>query len=976
MKPFWIYIFLFILSSVGANESTTSTSSSMEPAPTPSTLVDILSERPQFSYFLRLLQRQGMIPTLNQMENITLLAPINLAFVGKKSIDWDNNSLNRYIVNQKLRVGLLGKSESVYQTLYRVGNTNYLIAVSPDFESLEYVIDEVSYIVEEDIYAKHQHSYIQGIDQLLPEKPTICDVLMNNTNPEISLFSKIFQLLFIDTDEQQVQSKKKKKKKKHKKPKKTKLPPLPNSCKEFLNGTGTILVPSNKVLKNSLTDIQLQYYLANSDFARYATTTDAVFEIKHDVMSLLQSLMFPALIVGSNNTNSKIKSNLGSSHKFKLKDGHVEVDKVAVTESHVSADGVIHIFKETDLLFEQLNIATAEMIARKSLYALHYSNFVDELYFRSLGHLVDGSSQNQSIFLDVNQRDDVEDDDVEASVASFSSKQNILYQFVDGKVAIHDTMHSLLDTKLCSKKKIGGCFKLKFSISNGKNNITVNDEVHIQAYTPIANESVVFVANGEITPPVNLKHSLGDLISSGAVHRHLENIEIDQGSCLKTLEYINRFGLSSLRDNDEGYSIFLPCGTTDTKGTWKDLGLILTYLERNTHMLEMVVKSMFMEGVVYSDFASHKTLKDLNGNQVKFKSRNITNDANEATLNNTQLSFPLNSDLLFQQGVIHVTNKVFFPDDFEVPIEELIKTTYDSNFPSFFMWDILKMYPNINKVITGKQPYSLLIPTAESLKDFNITTSMKDLLRFIDFHLIPNSEVTKILDCISGEGYNNSVIKTNLSEGGLTCKHKPQTNKVMLQLHKLNTISTVSYNKDQEVRLLSHGCTKKYQSGTDQLSCVFLIQKPLNLDWFENPKNGDNFLHVHLGLVSVGVGVILGLIIFGGVMVGLMFCIGKREKNNNKDDFEFPRPDSGFMSVLTDDDEYVPYDRGYETDVDVLRTETDALLPSHMKRKKRVKKPDYGSTKQGSNGVTLPRDIGDIRSTLNRERNLPGYSQY
>ena len=76
-------------------------------------------------------------------------------------------------------------------------------------------------------------------------------------------------------------------------------------------------------------------------------------------------------------------------------------------------------------------------------------------------------------------------------------------------------------------------------------------------------------------------------------------------------------------------------------------------------MLEMVVKSMFMEGVVYSDFASHKTLKDLNGNQVKFKSRNITNDANEATLNNSQLSFPLNSDLLFQQGVIHVTNKVF-----------------------------------------------------------------------------------------------------------------------------------------------------------------------------------------------------------------------------------------------------------------------------------------------------------------------------
>ena len=128
---------------------------------------------------------------------------------------------------------------------------------------------------------------------------------------------------------------------------------------------------------------------------------------------------------------------------------------------------------------------------------------------------------------------------------------------------------------------------------------------------------------------------------------------------------------------------------------------------------------------------------------------------------------------------------------------------------------------------------------------------------------------------------------------------------------------------------------------------------------------------MHLGLVSVGVGVILGLIIFGGVMVGLMFCIGK--ENNNKDDFEFPRPDSGFMSVLTDDDEYVPYDRGYETDVDVLRTETDALLPSHMK--KRVKSQIMGL--QNREVMVLRyRDIGDIRSTLNRERNLPGYSQY
>ena len=114
---------------------------------------------------------------------------------------------------------------------------------------------------------------------------------------------------------------------------------------------------------------------------------------------------------------------------------------------------------------------------------------------------------------------------------------------------------------------------------------------------------------------------------------------------------------------------------------------------------------------------------------------------------------------------------------------------------------------------------------------------------------------------------------------------------------------------------------------------------------------------------------------FGGIMVGLVFCLGKREKSSDKDDMESPRADSGFMSVLTDEDEFIPYDRGYETDVDVLRTETDALLPSHMKRKKKIRKPDYGSTTNSINGTngstTLPRDIGNIRSTFKSRKKYP-----
>lgn len=980
-------------SSTSTSTSTTTTSTvSLEPIPTPSTIIDVLSSEPEFSYFLRVLQRQGMVPLLNELENVTLLAPINLAFVGTTGIDWENNALKRYVVNQKLLVGNLDKDERVFDTLYKVDkSTNYLIRVRPDLESLEYVIDEVASIVDEDISAKHQYSYIQGIDHLLPIKPTMCQELMNSTNLEISLFTKMFQLLFVDEEMVSEKSKSNKKKKK-KKPKKDLPRILPKSCEEFLNGTQTILIPSNELVKQSLSELQLNYYLANDELDTYSSTTDSIDEVKHDVYNLLTNLMFSDLVVGKNGTGESRKSKYGISHKFELQKHHLTVDGVTSNSTHVFSNGAIHIFDANILFFEKLSIPVVEMIPRKALYALHYSNFVEELYFRSLDYLIDGSTAQQTVFLNLEDRDDAEDDDdddneitdvdvyiSEPSIKSFSSRQNLLYQFVNSSFDLQDDVHILLDTKLCSHKRIGGCYKLKLSASHGTKTVTVNDDVRILNHLKIANDTSIFIANGEILPPTNLKHSLGDLISSGAVYRHLESIEIDRTSCLKTLEYINAFDLYSLDDNNKGYTIFLPCGTTKFKNLWTNLGLVQNYLKNNPKIHQSVMKGLFLEGLVYSDFNSSTKLSSLNGDSVLLEKSSVLETPNSLYYNNTALDVELNSDLLFLQGVIHVINEVLFPDSFEIPIEELIRTTFDSNFPDHFMWDIIKMYPNIHKSIVGKKPYSLLIPTAESLKDFNITTSFKDILKFVDLHLIPNEEVHKLLNCIDDTGYNNSVIRTNFSEGGLVCKHKPNTNKVMLQLHKLNGTSTESYSKDHEVVLLNHGCTKLYtgDNNTDSLSCVFLLQKPLNLEWFNEPKRGDNFLHVHLGWVSVGAGVILGLMLFGGIMVGLVFCLGKREKSSDKDDMESPRADSGFMSVLTDEDEFIPYDRGYETDVDVLRTETDALLPSHMKRKKKIRKPDYGSTTNSINGTngstTLPRDIGNIRSTLNRERNIPGY---
>ncbi|CAI5760367.1 unnamed protein product [Candida verbasci] len=931
----------------------------------PNTLVDILSSQPQFSYFLRHLQRHGLIPQLNLMKNVTLLAPINSAFVNKNNDDeWNNNQLLRYIVNQKFRVGYLNDQDAIFETLYKIDKkTYYPIKISPDFESKEYVIDNIASIVDEDIYAKHQHSFVQGIDHLLPLKPTICQVLINSTIPEISIMSSIFQSIFENGED----------------------------CETFSKGYQSFILPTNNLIKSSLTNIELAYYLLNFNTIRGATkgtTEEATKEVNNDIKDLLENLMFSEFIFGVNNTNSKAKAKSGLKQEFKFKKNKLEVGSLETDNSHVLSNGAIHIFDEGESFFKTLKVPTVDMVARKALYALNYSNFVKELQFRSLDYLIDGSVKKQSIILGIDQRDDTNE---EVNLLSFSSKQNLLYQFVNEEIKIKDDLHILVDSKLCSNKKIGGCYKIKISSSaeNGDTKTTINDEVDVIESIPIANSSVIYIGNEEITPPVNLKHSLGDLISSGTIPRHLENVEIDRTSCLRTLGYLNTFNLYSLDDNEAGYSIFLPCGAKTTQinkktSLWDDLGLVLDYLESNPKLFKKIIQGLFLNGVVYSNFKGNKKLKSLNGQKVQVSGEQ-KNDTNFISLNKTIVEIASNSDILFNQGIVHVLDKILLPDDFQLPIEDLIKTTFDTKFPGFSIDNLLKFYPKIKKSLTGNHPFSLLVPTPESLKDFNITSSFHDLIKFIDFHLIPNDEVSKILDCINGVN-QDSIIKTNLSQGGLTCRHK--NDKVMLKLYKLNETETniESYNKDQEVRVLKHGCTSEYKGSTKDISCIFLLEKPMNLKWFEKTHTGDNFLHIHLGLVSVGIGVILGLIMFGGVMVGFVYCTSRKKTYNLDSEHYFPRSDSGYMSVLTDDDEYLPYDRGYETDTDVLRSETDGLLlPSNLKRKKRIKKIDYGSIINNENDdnrftvlpkATLPRNIGNLKETLNRDRNIPGCSQF
>lgn len=943
--------------------------------------MDILSSEPQFSYFLRQLQRNGIIPQLNLLQNVTLLAPINLAFVERTGPHnpWQDDHLLRYIVNQAVSIGNLTSEEAIYDTMYnKTEGKSYPIKIKPDVDG--YVIDDLATIVEEDMYATRQRSYIQVIDKLLPIKQTMCDFLLNTENERISIVRQLFRLVFQEEgDESITKARKKKKKNKKKKPQQ-----LPGSCAEFLRDVKTVVVPSNEVFKKSLDSLQLKYYLVNTDSADFDTTEGAEHEINSDIVLLLKHLMFGEYIGGVNGTNRTVHSLVGQKHRFQFQEGNITISHFSTNQSIALADGLLQIFETGEQFFQVLDIPTAEMIVRKALFAHHYSNVVKELKFRLLETFIDGSSVNQTILVDIDLRDDVSDDEIKSM--SFSSKQELMYHFIDENLDFNATSHILANTRLCSKKKLGGCYKMKVTKEQVEDRpkYLIDGGAEVVETVSILNNSQIFITKDEISTPVNLKHSLGDLMSNGALPP-VDTLEIDRTGCVRTLRYFGSFDMLSLKDNEQGYTIFLPCGMTENRvdeGLWKELGLVLDYLEANPIIFKNIIRGMFLKDTLYSNFQGSRTFKDIDDGAIKVRSLGGGEEYNPVELDNDYVfNLPLNSDVLFSQGVIHVVNKVILPHDFYIPINDLIATTFDALLPEFSITHLLEIFPHIKKSLKGKKPYSLIVPQPDSLKDFNITKSFSDLYKFLQFHLIPNGEVHKLVDCALGKDVTD-VIQTNLTRGGLVCKHTLKKGQVLLQLHKMNDTEPLvgsAYNKNQEVKLLSHGCTQ--QRNTTNRVCVFLIDKPLNLQWFN--KKSSNFLHIHLGVVSLGVGIILGLMIFGGVMIGLVLFMGRknrpRRKSSHGDDL--PRADSGFMSVLTDDDDFMPYDRGYETDVDVLRSETEGLFPS-LKKKRKIKHIDYGSTrssdgnKENDPPITLPRDIGSIKHNLSRERNLPGVSQF
>ena len=143
--------------------------------------------------------------------------------------------------------------------------------------------------------------------------------------------------------------------------------------------------------------------------------------------------------------------------------------------------------------------------------------------------------------------------------------------------------------------------------------------------------------------------------------------------------------------------------------------LVTDYLQRNISAMNILMKNYVLNGLIYSD-DSNNTMNTTNlyGEEVlvEIGTSNSSTDYLPLSLSTVDHEIELKKsfDMIFNQGVVHPVNEVFFPENLDIHLRHLIETIGTYDFLVF-----LEKYPEFNDILTGSAPYSLLIPTQRSL---------------------------------------------------------------------------------------------------------------------------------------------------------------------------------------------------------------------------------------------------------------------
>ncbi|CCD23888.1 uncharacterized protein NDAI_0C02280 [Naumovozyma dairenensis CBS 421] len=807
MNPHWKsnlrFIILFLLTFVRTSNIDDDNKFPFE------TVVDILSNDVQFSTFLRLVQRKGYVPYLNELQNFTLFAPVNSAFIvndegsilGENQFDLENYLLHNLTLNLSVRKESMTIINQYVKFPFIIDSINKTHR-TPTVNNIR--------ITEPDLKPNFQNAYIQGISGLISTPPPIKALLTylqenpkyNNEFTWIEKFASKFENL------------------------------------EDIVQNNTFLLPSNSNIRKFYNQIEANYLIDNFSQKK---GLDRKIQDKwdRDALNFLQSIILKD-VTGGSNLHNTLRTNLNNvtlvlencDHSRKITVNH---SSPSILTNEIFVNGIAHGFIDIDAIVD-----VVQFDAEKYLHGLNNSKFVEEIYFRKLQHLIqdESSLENITIFVpEPSLNDDI----------GFT-KSTILYHFVKEQLWLEENEalatsafssnanRYLIDSSFCSSnKRLGGkCQKLKISKTN--EGYFINNKIKILNTKPYKiGSSLIYTISKDIALP-------GDFLLSLPPLYH----------CSRSIELLKQLDLLTLAPNYKGYTIFLPCFDA-----WTEQDLIFNYLESNLTAANISMKNLIINGLYYTVNSLHgKQTTNLLGNEVLISTEEDSYDSDIATefmlsTMKDPISVEKNSDIIFDQGVIHPLRDINFPKDLFITLKDLIKT---AGVPEFL--EFLENFQEFSSIFAYNESYSLLVPTQASLIREGINLNFTSLKEFLKLHIVTGNSTVNLLGC-------KGKIST-LSGYGLSCNEVSKNN---LFLH-------VDSGSNKEVRILKKGCSTVKNS-----SCVFLIDRPISLNWLQKER-----YYLKLPGVAIGIGVLLGALFTSLLCFILVLPINKTKETSQIDD--------------------------------------------------------------------------------------------
>ncbi|KAG7753969.1 hypothetical protein KL911_002445 [Ogataea haglerorum] len=418
--------------------------------PPTTTIIDILSSNANFSKILLSLQRSDLVDYVNELGNVTFLAPLNTAFSeGQLYQSLSLNDVSRHMIDQPVNADEVRGLE-VYRTL--LFNTSVLSGgvqrpILLDNRDDLFLADNA--IVTEQYDVRSSNSAVFGISSFLERRKSACEFFADiaHADPVFAEYQSLGRL-FSDND----------------------------FCATRKITNVTFLVPSDASV--GLNEIELNYLNTDQGLEDKTRLLES-----HVVSGIWGGRLDPVHTKTLTNQKVRLSSNSEGSN--------VRVQNTSSTfANYLLSDGIVHLY---DAL--PLENSIPVFTPRKYLLGLGLASVVDQLDFHKLSGLIDDRNVSQTIF-------------VTESAESTESKSSLLYHFVDG--AVEFDRDELLTTKYCSSSVLGHCQKLK--VLKRGDQVSLNNNVFVTSpKIPIGNTYIYFV-DEDLPLPLPFQHAVSPFL--------------------------------------------------------------------------------------------------------------------------------------------------------------------------------------------------------------------------------------------------------------------------------------------------------------------------------------------------------------------------------------------------------------------------------------------------------------------------------